>query len=108
MSNKYDILEKMLDPFLNTVQDRFDSTFGIQAELTDWQQSEVKALLSTYDIMLELIIDKLRDDMTNYLQDEHIHYVDEYTEDCEMCAAEYKEAREEQFALESEYQRSVW
>lgn len=107
MSAKSDLLEQMMMPFYDSLYERFHKTFGVTAEITRSQDWEIQRLLKPFDRQIESIIADVQEKMEEWLEEEHLHWVDEYDENCDRCISEQREQDWEDRAEDYHYRISV-
>jgi hypothetical protein len=107
ITNKGDLLEEMFYCYSESLYDKFDGSFGTTADITQSQRYDVQRILKNYSTQIEHIINLAYGEMEEWMNEEHIHWVDEYDEDCEMCAQERQDKDWEDSAADYNYRRSV-
>ena len=107
MSTKSDLLEEMYFPFNDSLYERFDKTFGVTAELTNSQIWEIQRILKPFSTKIEKIIEEAMETTEEWLEEEHLHWVDEYDEYCPRCISERRNQEWEEQTNDYHYRISV-
>jgi len=104
--NKTELLEEMFDPYIS-FYDRFNQVFGCRADITGTQEWEVSRILKKYSNQIDKLVKDAKSKMEEFIEEEHLHHIDGYHEDCEQCQMENQEWEWEERAADYHYRRSV-
>ncbi len=104
--SKSDLLDEMFFCFNESLYDKFHIAFS-EAEITGSQNWELQRLLKPYNNRIEKAVKEVYAEMEEFLQEQHIHRIDDYSEDCELCLREARESQHERYMDEYDYRISV-